>query len=101
MCGEESPVMKNMLGLFPFEMGRCPAVPSAQNWQTPVGPRSSHLLSGDVWPEVVFMEELQPRVHTAAMETRPSHSTVPENTGTGLVAFVQMEVESWSGLMGS
>ena len=36
------------ISLFPFEMGRCQAVPSAQNWQRPVGPMYTHLLSGEV-----------------------------------------------------
>ena len=53
--------MKNTSSLFPFEIRRCPAVPSAQNWQRPVGPMYTHLLSGEVWSEVVFMEELQPK----------------------------------------
>lgn len=29
----------NTSRLFPFKIGKCPAPPSAQNWQKPVGPR--------------------------------------------------------------
>lgn len=29
----------------------------------PVGPRYAYRLSGQVWPEVVFMEDLQPKSH--------------------------------------
>ena len=87
--------MKNTSSLFPFEIGRCPAVPSAQNWQKPVGPRYTHLLSREVWPEVVFMEELQPKSHTSDIETRPSDSTMHKNIGTG----VQKNGSRCSGLM--
>lgn len=57
-------LMKNTSSLFTFEIGRFQAVASAQNWQKPVVPRYRHLLSGEVWPEVVFMEELQPKSST-------------------------------------
>ena len=88
-------LMKNTSSLFPFEIGRCQAVSSAQNWQKPVVPRYKHLLSGEVWPEVVFMEELQPKSHTSDMETRPSDSTKHENIETG----VQKHGSRCSGLM--
>lgn len=41
--------MKNTSSFFPFIMGRCPAVPSAQKWQKPVGPRYTCLLSWELW----------------------------------------------------
>ena len=53
--------MKNTSSLFLFEIRGCPAVLSAQNWQKPVGPKYTHLLSKEVWSEVVFVEELQPK----------------------------------------
>src|SRR4029434_8123007 len=90
-------LMKNTSSLFPFEIGRCQAVSSAQNWQKPVVPRYKHLLSGEVWPEVVFMEELQTKSHTSMehMETRPSDSTMHKNIETG----VQKHGRRCSGLM--
>ena len=72
--------VKNTSSLFPFEIGRCAAVSSAQKWQKPVGPRYTHLLSGDI-----FMEELQPKSQISDMETRPSDSTMHENIGTGVL----------------
>lgn len=39
--------------LLPFNIGRCPAVASAHNWQKPVWPRYTRLLSEEVWPEVI------------------------------------------------
>ena len=87
--------MKDTSSLLPFKIGRCPAVPSAQNWQKPVGPRYTHLLSGEVWPEVVFMEELQPKSHTSDVGTRPSDSSMHKNIGTG----VQKNGSRCSGLM--
>lgn len=87
--------MEDTSCLLPFDIGRCPAVPSAQNWWKPVGPRYTHLLSGEVWPEVVFMEELWPKSHTSDVETRLSDSTMHENIGTG----VQKNGSRCSGLM--
>lgn len=62
---------------------KCPAVPSVQNWQKPVGSRDIHVLSEEVWREVVFMEKLAPKSQTSDMETRPSISTNDQNIGTG------------------
>lgn len=59
--------MKYTSGSLTFEIRRCPAVPSAQSWQKLVRPRYTHLLSGEAWPEVVFMKELQPKSHTSNM----------------------------------
>lgn len=59
-------------------------MPSPQNWQKPVGPWYTHLLSEEVWPEVVFREELQPESHSSNVETRPSDSTMHKNLGTGV-----------------
>ncbi|MGH0173381.1 UNVERIFIED_CONTAM: hypothetical protein FKN15_067962 [Acipenser sinensis] len=76
--------MKDTSCLLPFAIGSCPAVPSAQNWEKTVGPWYTHLLSGEVWSEVDFMEDLQPKSHTSDVETRPSDSTMHENSGTGV-----------------
>ena len=39
-----------------WESGRCPAAPSVQNKQKPLGPKYTHLLLRLFWPEVVFWE---------------------------------------------
>ena len=70
--------MKNTSCLFPVEIVRCSTVPSTQNWQKPVGTMYTHLLSREVWLEVVFIKELQPKSYTFNMETRPSNSTMHE-----------------------
>lgn len=46
-----------------------------------IGPRYTHLLSGETWPEVDFMEELQPKkpYSTSDMETWTS---MHKNSGT-------------------
>lgn len=53
--------METTSSLFPFKSRRCPAAPNAQNWQKAVGPKNTHPLSGEVRPEVVVMEALQPK----------------------------------------
>lgn len=80
---KESSRWKMHQTLFPFEIGRCPAVPSDQYWQKSVGSWCAHLLSSKVWPEVIFMEGKQGQ---AAL-----HKTI----GTQ----VQKNGSRWSGLI--
>lgn len=59
-----------------------------------MGPRYNHLLSGEVFLEGVFMEELWPKNNTSDMETRLS-SSMHNNIGSG----VQKNGSRSSGLM--
>lgn len=65
--------MKNTSGLFSFEIRRCPAVPSAQNWQKPVG-RGSLAKKWSLWKS----QKPKAKSHTSEMETRPTDSTTLE-----------------------
>lgn len=72
--------MKEMSCLLPFIIRQCPAVPSPKNWWKPVWPSYIHLLSIEVWPEVVVVEKLQPKSHTSVVETRLSnYASEPRN----------------------
>lgn len=42
------------------------------------------LPSGKVWPELVFMEEMQPKSSSTEVKTRSSNSSMHENIGTGV-----------------
>lgn len=57
---------------------------SAKNWQKPVESRYTNPLSEEIWPEMVFIEELQPKSHTSDTETRPKDSSMHENLGAGV-----------------
>lgn len=63
-------------------MGRCPALPSAQNRQSTSGEVPGTPIYCPIWLEVVFVEELNPKSHTSDVETRPCDSAMRENIGT-------------------
>lgn len=64
---------------------KCPALPSAQNWQKPARTSYSHLLSGDVRPDVVYMEGMEPKGQASDIETNSYVDT--------LLTFPNMAVE--------
>lgn len=44
----------------------------------------THLLSGEVWPKVVFLEELRAKSHTSEVETRSSDLTTHKQIEMGV-----------------